>query len=210
MLITVVSVKTAMGLENPDQDDPVIDPKVENAIMAAQSLISAYIGMSVEVPGDPSIYTLVRPGPFRSLNLPKWPVSQDEQFVIRVDDNELTIDTDYDVQYRNGVVMFTRQYAHTKKLEVEYYPGFDSFTVPADLKFALQNMSIAIYSLPPGGFGAAGAVGPLKSMTMFDAMSLSFDTTESGSSNTPEGLVSQWSYVLDQYSVKKYVMAGVS
>lgn len=211
MLLTVTQIKTAMGLENPEQDDSVIDPKVEEAILSAQALVSSYIGMNVEVQGDPESYILHQPSPFRSLNLPKYPVSMDEAFSVAIDGKELSEDTDYSLQYRNGIVTFTRQYNAVKKIEVQYSPGFDSFTAPQDLKMALQNISIAIYNLPPGGFGASSGVGPLKSMTMFDAMSMSFDTTaDAAAASTPQGMVGQWSFVLDKFKVDKYVMAGVS
>lgn len=211
MLLTVSYLKAAMGLEDPEVEDPVVDPNVETAILSAQTLVSAYVGFNIEVQGDPETHVVNYPKPFRALSLPKWPVYAEEPVTVVVDGTTLTDATDYRVHYRNGTVVFTRDYTSAKQVTITYFCGFDSFTVPQDLKLALQNIAIAIYNMPPGGFGAASGTGPLKSMTMFDAMSISFDTTaDQASANTPAGLVGQWSFVLDKYRVSQFWMSGVA
>jgi hypothetical protein len=93
-------------------------------------------------------------------------------------------------------------------LEVDYVSGWDP--VPQDLELVLLNLAIGTYNLGGSYAGSVSATGALKSMTMFDAMSMSFETGSSGVSGSgtaaaapgsPAALLEQWSYVLDKYSM---------
>jgi hypothetical protein len=126
---------------------------------------------------------------------------------VKVDDVVLP-STEYTFDALRGSFEFTSQRYLVSKLEIKYLPGFTAEETPADLAVAIGNIAIAIYE-NGGKIAAASSSGALKSMTMFDAMSMSFDTgaTSSGASG-PEGMVSQWGFVLDKYKVDKYVMGA--
>jgi hypothetical protein len=68
-----------------------------------------------------------------------------------------------------------------------------------------MNIALAIYE-NGGRVASQTTSGALKSMTMFDAMSMSFDTGSTESASGPEALVSQWAFVLDKYRVDKYTL----
>lgn len=71
--------------------------------------------------------------------------------------------------------------------------------MPAELSEALASISVGIYNRNGSLAMPAASDTALKSLTMFDAMSMSFDQAGSIEALSPEKLVSQWAFVLNKY-----------
>lgn len=88
---------------------------------------------------------------------------------------------------------------------------FTSFTVdgeagyatvndmPPDMAEALASITVGIYNRSGNLAMPAAADTALKSLTMFDAMSMSFDQAGSIEALSPQKLIEQWAFVLNQY-----------
>jgi hypothetical protein len=204
MLIPISVLKKLLGM--PATPDPVADPILENSSMIAQTMCEAYIGMPMEQDTSaPMTATYYQMGPVKLVRLHEYPTT-----LISVEMDGATLGVDqYTFKSRTGEFEFTMQRSSVGSLEIVHAPGWTSETLPKDLEMAITNIAIGIYENGGKISSTQSSAGALKSMTMFDAMSMSFDTgattTDAGS---PEGLVSQWAFVLDKYDVDKYVMGS--
>lgn len=202
MLVSIESMKEALGLATTA--DPVIDPIMTRSSTLAQRMVSSYIGFPAEAPEDPVRFSDDNVCDVRAIRLPVYP-AQLVSFVI--EDVEVPYDQ-YRFDGRIGTVTFYVPKLRIKHFLIDYLPGFDGevFPVPEDLLDAIQNIALGIYARG-GNLQQTGSSGALKSLTMFDAMSMSFDVgATTADSSTPEGMVKQWAFVLDKYKVDKYVM----
>ena len=193
-----------MGL--PDTEDSVIDPVLERSSTLAQSLVEAYLGLALEMEGAlPRTQTFKQLSGVKVVRLEHYPVA-----VSAVAIDAVAVPSDqYTVDNRLGVVEFTQQRVSILSLVVTYKSGYSAEDVPADIANAIANIALTLYE-NGGKFAVQSSAGALKSMTMFDAMSMSFETGAGGEGpamGSPESLVMQWAFVLDKYKVNKYVMA---
>lgn len=199
MLIQIDLLKSYLGL--PDADDVVKDPILERSSMIAQALVEAYIGTNIELESALPVTDLFDVRYARVLRLSRYPA-----VVSSVKIDNVVVPTDqYSVNGPIGVVEFLYQ-RWVDKVEVTYRSGFDANNFPKDFELALSNIAIALYNnsgLLPGQAVQSGA---LKSLTMFDAMSMSFDTDASATASAPQSLVTQWAFVLDKYKVNSFTM----
>ena len=202
MLVPIDSMKLALGLATTA--DPVVDPIMTRSSILAQTLVSAYVGYPVETPEDPVSFSGDNICDVRAILLPVYPA----QLVSFVIENVAVPSDQYRFDMRTGSVTFYVPKLRVKHFVIQYLPGFDGelLPVPEDLLAAIQNIALGLYARG-GNLQQTGASGALKSLTMFDAMSMSFDVgATTADSSTPEGMVKQWAFVLDQYKVDKYVM----
>lgn len=202
MLVTIESMKQALGL--PTTVDPTIDPIMTRSSVLAQNLVSAYVGFSVEASDEPESFSGDNACDIRVIRLPKFPAQLTS---FKIEGTDVPADQ-YKFDGRVGVITFYVPRSRLKYYLIQYIPGFDGeiFPVPEDLLDAIRNIALGLYSRG-GNLQQTGASGALKSLTMFDAMSMSFDVGgASVEASTPEGMVKQWAFVLDQYAVNKYVM----
>jgi hypothetical protein len=202
MLVTVDRMKELLGL--PDSEDPVADPVLERSSLSAQSLVDSYVGFSVElndaVPENADIrYELYGVRVIRLRSFPATLVS------VKIDDVVVSADQ-YKFNSALGMLEFREQRGSIRQLEILYRPGYTPENAPQEIVDVISNIAIAIYE-NGGRVQMQAGSGQLKSMTMFDAMSMSFDTG-SVQSGTPESLVSQWGFVLNRHRVDKFVMGG--
>lgn len=206
MLVSVETLKEYLGL--PEAEDAVIDPILERSSMTAQSLAESYVGFGMEYdPGAPALVELrFQMYGVKVVRLPRYPAVLS---TAKIDGVELN-PSEYTFNENLGLLEFFQRRTFVNMLEVKYRTGFDPEKVPSDIQTAIVNMAIGVYE--NGGkitTQASGAGGALKSMTMFDAMSMSFDTAAGASgAGTPEGIVMQWAFVLDKYRVDKFVMGS--
>lgn len=201
MLVQIVDLKRALGL--PETDDPVADPIFTRSSILAQDLVSGYVGFPVERSDDtPHSYYGENAQDVRVIRLPMYPASL---LNFEIDGQEVATDQYYYTE-RLGTISFYVPRVRIKTYLVEYFPGFDPEAVPTDITVAISNIALGLYARN-GNLQPAAASGALKSLTMFDAMSMSFDVgTTTADSSTPEGILKQWAFMLDRYRVDKYVM----
>lgn len=203
MLVSIETLKEYLGL--PDTEDPVVDPILERSSTLAQSLVESYVGFGLEIEGAATkTQTFHQLTGARVVRLEHYPV------VIRsVEIDGVAVPADqYSADLALGTIKFTQQRQSILLLEIDYVSGFSAENVPADLTNAIANIALTLYE-NGGKFNVQSSAGSLKSMTMFDAMSMSFETSASGDGpamGSPEALVRQWAFVLDHYKVDKYVM----
>ena len=200
MLVSIETLKEYLGL--PEGDDPAIDPILERSSLIAQTLVESYIGFAIEI--DMSALLTDTRNQLRGVRIVRFRQYPVKVSTIKIDEVAVPVDQ-YTMDERLGVLEFTTQREFIESLELRYATGFDPETVPKDLETTITNIAIAIYE-NGGKITTQVSGGALKSMTMFDAMSMSFDTTSTGSVGTPEGIVTQWAFVLDKYRVDKFVM----
>jgi hypothetical protein len=212
MLITVDMMKAALGLPVPTTPpDPALDAKLEQASILAQTLVESYIGGPLEA--TMQSWELFDVCFQHRLFLPHHPILT----VLSVvkDGIALDPDTGYRVDKKMGALVFQGcscwrgcscgcYWAAT--LGISYTSGFDP--VPADLMAALLNIALSIYENGGTLTASSNEVGALKSMTMFDAMSMSFETSGVEASSMPNTLLKEtWGVVLNKYRMEYPVMA---
>lgn len=203
MLVPIDTLKEYLGL--PLTADPDIDPVLERSSLTAQALAESYIGAPIEQdPASPKQSLHYQLSGVRVVRLREFPTALTS---VSADDVPLTSDQ-YSFDSRMGVLKFLSQRS-IAKLEIVHVPGFTPENMPKDIETAITNMALGIYENGGKINSTQSSAGALKSMTMFDAMSMSFDTgATSADAGSPEGLVSQWAFVLDKYKVDKYVMGS--
>lgn len=87
-----------------------------------------------------------------------------------------------------------------RTLIIEGEAGYASFAdLKPDLAEALVSICIGVYNRNGTLAMPAAADTALKSLTMFDAMSMSFDQAGSIEALSPQKLVEQWAFVLNKY-----------
>lgn len=206
-VITIDELKAALGL--PPDPDPVLDAKLENAIAMSQAMVEAYLCGNIM----PTEHTWTQT-PFArcsTIFLPTFPVISFEELLVNTvvqDPSQYTVDMKKGlVHYGTGCVC-CRPYACCEyppsSAEATYISGYDP--VPADMHLALLNLAIGTYNLGGNFSGSVSSVGALKSMTMFDAMSMSFETSGAAGASGSDSLVSQWGWILDKYSMCSIVV----
>jgi hypothetical protein len=199
MLVSIDKMKEILGL--PSAADPAIDPVLERSSLTAQTLVESYIGVGIEL--DMSVLkteTKYQLSGVRTVSLRAFPATLSS---VKVDD-AVPGTSEYTFNSALGALEFRQQRSYIDKLEIKYGTGWDPESVPPDLIEATTNIALSIYE-NGGRVASQSTSGALKSMTMFDAMSMSFDTGSSESSASgPEALVAQWAFVLDKYKVDKF------
>lgn len=204
MLIQIETMKSYLGL--PDTDDPVQDPILERSMVIAQNLVSGYVGMDIEAGDDARTYTAFDLSGVSVIRLPAYPLLRIMSVYL---DDVLLAETEYCGDKRLGMIILNSPRSYVKKVVIKYVSGYeDEDTVPIDLKEAIVNIAIGVYS-KNGNMSTTSTAGALKSLTMFDAMSMSFDVgASSADAGTPQGMLAQWAFVLDKYKVDSYIMGN--
>lgn len=200
MIITLEQLKTALGIS-----DATNDALLELSIQQAESLINAYIGYNISDTTTVHEYTYSPdPVPYwhygssrrNFVHLPYWPVL--ELVDVRRGDDSIISPLDYRLVAGPGRVdFFNGLPATTDYLVFHFRAGYDP--LPADLTPVMLNISGAIYT--NGGTISSAGSNTLKSLTMFDAMSMSFDTSGEAVAGGALGLLEPWGFVLNKYRV---------
>lgn len=200
MIITLEQLKSALGISGTAED-----PLLDQSIAMAESLLNAYIGYPMADTVTVHEYTY-SPDPMphwyygssrrNFVHLPLWPIVELVE-VVRGDGTTVPA-LDYRVVKDKGRVdFFSGLPATTDYLVFHYRAGYDP--MPADITPVMLNMSAAIYN--NGGALSSTSSNALKSLTMFDAMSMSFDTSGESTGGGAMGLLEPWAFVLDKYRV---------
>jgi hypothetical protein len=204
MLVSVDAIQEMLGLPTPLS--PETEELIERSAVQAQILVSAYVGFPVEQDmGQQRTVPYYQMYNTKLLRLDEYPARVTS---VKIDGVEVPADQ-YTADARLGMVNFKGFRPYIEMLEVKYAPGFTAEKVPKDLLAALENITIAVYENGGRVPTTSGTTNELKSMTMFDAMSMSFETggANAAAAGTPEGMLSQWAFVLDRYKIdSKYVM----
>jgi hypothetical protein len=198
MLATLAELSAALGLTDNSQD-----ALATSSLTQANGLIAGYIGADLSDATTDRHYTVTLREDASYLNLPVFPLIS----VSSITNNgvALALTTDYLLDLRLGSVDFVNGLCSSgrtgNRVVVVYRAGFAA--VPADLNAVCLNIAAAIFN-NGGSFATAmnGGRGELKSMTMFDAMSMSFETgvgESADSAGTPEGMIRMWMFVLKPY-----------
>lgn len=211
-ILSVDEVREAMGLEAGT--DPTLDPVILRSIELAQAMVEAFIGGPLEVTDQVMDY--YDPEYRHWLYLPHRPVT--EVSIVMKDDDTMEEATEYRLSERDGALVFDKQLYPThvgldmripwcRQLHVEYKSGW--VTLPKELRQALMNITVGIYNLGGDFSSSSGSTGALKGLTMFDAMSMTFDTDSEGATTggTPESVVGQWAFVLKRYVMNDPTLA---
>lgn len=208
MLCELDDLKANLGITGSAED-----AALTSAIAMANSVLAGYIGVDLSDVGTDRSITRVMDSPCRSINTQFWPVVSVSS--ISVDGNAIA-GSDYDLEAQTGIIYFKNggvvgatPTRYGCRVTVVYKCGFA--TVPEDLATVCLNMAATIYK-NGGNFSStmAGGKGELKSLTMFDAMSMSFETgvgADADSAGTPGGMIKTWSFILDKYRCTQPVMA---
>ena len=204
MLCDLTSLKAALGITVNTSD-----AQLNAALTTSNALIAAYIRADLSDVSDRTFTKTIEYGT-QFLQLPVWPAISVTS--ISADGTALA-NTDYTLRKETAEVDFINVPSSGdrfgQRFTVVYKAGYA--TVPEDLKAACQNIAAAVYN-NGGSFAGSmnGGRGELKSLTMFDAMSMSFETAAGAgadSAGTPAGMLAAWSFVLDKYRCSIPVMA---
>lgn len=204
--LTLAEVKAALAITGSD-DDLVLS----RSISLVASLINGYLGYDPTNTALVYTYTTVIDHSARMLQLPIYPVrfvdlvTANGEVVPGGDDNYpyggWWLNSTHGIIEELDTVGGSGRYG--SRVTVLYRAGYDP--VPQELKDIALNLIGSVFA--NGGdikSSASGGTGELKSLTMFDAMSMSFDTggsTSSEDSSGPEALVGMWAFVLDKYRI---------
>lgn len=197
MAVTKADLKAALGIAPTDASK---DASVNKALATALALVWAYVGFDMsdtdterEYEYSPEYRDRVNPGwtSRNFIHLPVWPVIE----IIDIQDNDgNSLDPEsYRLIKGPGRVEFYSGLPSYDYMSLHFYAGYDP--LPDDLDLVVMNLASTVYN---NGGSLQTAANPLKSLTMFDAMSMSFDTT--GSAGT-DGALEAWKFVLDKYRV---------
>ena len=207
MLASLEELKTALGIALNDTSK---DATLNQSLANANALIAGYIGADLSDIDKEHVYTVVLEGGAKYVKLPLFPVFN----VVSVTAEGTPVDSgDYFSQDRVGIIdvpsglpSSTSRYGC--RVSVVYTAGFEE--VPQDLNMVCLNMAAGIYNMG-GTFASAasGGTGELKSLTMFDAMSMSFDvggSSQGEAAGSPAALIKAWQFVLDKYRCNSPVL----
>jgi hypothetical protein len=208
MLADVSDLKANLGIA---PEDGTKDQLLDQSLTLANSIIAAYIGFDVSDVDTEQSYTEIVDENADYVRLPLFPLID----VLSVTaDGDLVDPTAYYVDPKLGHVNFLRgiprgsapaRWGH--RMGVRYLAGLEE--IPEDLSLACLNIAAGIYNLGGTFASVAQGTGELKSLTMFDAMSMSFDTTQqtgTDAAGTPQAMLKAWSFVLDKYRCKTPTM----
>lgn len=196
MLATLEQLKAALGIE-----DNTKDALLTSCLVQANGLIAGYIGADLsDVATDRPFDALVPEGA-TFVHFPVWPLISITTF--KVNDVDVVEGTDYTLNKRQAAAFFDSLPGNStsagNKIEATFKAGLA--VVPDDLNTICLNLASTAYNNGGQLVQQSSGSNELKSLTMFDAMSMSFDTGSSVVS-TPEGLVKTWSFILDKYRVE--------
>lgn len=202
--LTLAQLKTELGITGSQYD-----AMLKRSLSLADTIMNGYIGWSPTDILTQHVYTTAADACVRSLQLPLWPVIE----VVSVESNGVVLEG----PLQNPEAGFWVDNTHgrieelsyiggrggrlaTNRVTVRYRAGYDP--VPRDLYDVALNIASAIYA--NGGevpSSTSTGSGELKSLTMFDAMSMSFDVGSNTGDNEggAAGMVGTWSFVLDKY-----------
>jgi hypothetical protein len=200
MLATLDQIKAALGIT-----DNTKDALLTSCLQQANTMIASYIGADLSDTAERT-HTGTIPCGATYLHLPVWPVLEVNSALVNCTP---VPPTDFFVDRRSGSLFFENEQGGTGRrgvpVEIAYTAGFASDAIPADLNMVCLNIASAIYNVGGTLAGSTGGTGELKSLTMFDAMSMSFDTGSSTAS-TPETYVTSWTFMLNKYKLDVPVM----
>lgn len=207
-LILTEDLKEAVGILPADTTKDVV---LANSVRTANALIAGYIGFDLSDTDTLRTFIDTIENNARHILLPAFPIIE----VAALSANGLPVLVDnYWVNNRIGIVDFSpgnfsygaggMRFGH--RVAVVYRAGYEE--IPEDLQMACLNIAAALYNMG-GTFASAasGGTGELKSLTMFDAMSMSFDvggTSATGeAAGSPIAMINSWKFVLDKYRVSQ-------
>jgi hypothetical protein len=184
MLASIEDLKDSLGIA---QSDVTHDAVLNTSLRNANSIMASYIGFDASDVDAEYPYTVYVADNCCYINLPVWPVVA---IVSITSDGNILATTDWLLEERLGTVHFpnglpfggAQRIGH--RVSVVYKAGFAD--IPDDLNMVCLNIAAALYTLG-GNFSSStnGGTGELKTLTMFDAMSMSFDTGSSTSGVPP-------------------------
>lgn len=194
-------------LELSDSAGPEVERIINQAILNAQAAVEGYIQGPLMPTAMTKAFDLKDNPRELRFYLDHCPIVSVD--AVKIDNVAVT--TGFRVSERLAKVTFD-SLPSGDELVIEYTAGVATGTptpvLPDDIEGALLNITLALYSLGGSFASVSTGTGSLKSLTMFDAMSMSFDTGDSGGSSTSvAGMLSQWSFVLDRYKMQSPVMA---
>jgi hypothetical protein len=204
MIVTLAELKTALGITDNTQD-----ALLTRSLTMANALIAGYIGFDLSDTAKERSFTTIVDSVRGHIKLPFYPVVAVTS--LTADGNTVATDAGWYLLPEIGIVeqFPAERYSASGRYGVRataiYRAGFETANMPEELKQACIDIANAIYvnggTIPSGG--AAGGTGELKSLTMFDAMSMSFDTGASTGSTVvgAEALLESWKFVLNRYRV---------
>jgi hypothetical protein len=212
MLADIADLKAALGID-PAEVNTVRDAQLNSALATANALIAGYIGYDVSDTETERVFTTVIDGGAAYFNLPLFPIVE---VVSITGDNVPLALADYTVRPRTGAIDFGNGVGgcaygsggrYGRRMTVVYRAGYED--LPPELKTVALNIASSVYNMGGSFAASTSGTGALKSLTMFDAMSMSFDTGAASASDasTPEGLIGAWAFMLNTYRVKTPVMA---
>lgn len=199
---------------------PAVTRLLRQSISTASTLMNGYIGWDPSDIGFWREYTLSMEGWERMIQLPYWPVvaveginASGEPIYGYEDGNtndgwwlNKTHGIIEDVVFPTNAIRGGGR--HGNRITVIYRAGFEY--LPHDLRDVAINLASSIYDsggvVASPGDGGVGS-GELKSLTMFDAMSMSFDTGSTTNKGGAGQMVSTWGFVLDKYKRNGPVLA---
>lgn len=197
MLATITQLKAMLGIVDAAQDT-----LLTSSLSQANGLLAAYIGADLSDVGD-RVYDGMIPEGATYVNLPVWPLISISEFTVN---GVAVAPADYTMSKRTASIFFDSLPGNAGRagnvVAATYKAGFAD--VPVDLNTVCLNIAATIYN-NGGQLAVQTSSNELKSLTMFDAMSMSFDTGSS-SVNTPEGLIKTWGFMLTKYRLATPVM----
>ena len=202
MYFTVGEIRNHLELgDNPSAD---VDRIIDRSIANAQAIVEGYLGGPLEET------EFTQTVDFRDYCGPKFFLNHHPINSV----TSITVDggTPYDVStYRvnlnTGVVRLDSWSGNV--MEIVYTAGFPN-PLPPDLEAVLLNITLALYTLGGSWSSSVSGTGALKSLTMFDAMSMSFDVGGDSSVNSGTSamdMVENWKFVLNKYKLTGPAMA---
>ena len=205
MLASLTDLKAALGITDNTQD-----ATLTRSLMLANGLIAGYIGVDLSDTTTPRTFTSVVDS--GSIKLPLFPVVSVDSLTANGVAVPEEANSGWWLDKRLGMISDYPHYAHGNgrygsRVTVVYRSGYNP--VPDDLKTACIGVATSIYE--NGGTipsGATAGSGELKSLTMFDAMSMSFDTGTTGAKATgAEGMLEAWLFILKEYKINPVAWA---
>lgn len=199
MLCDLNTLKNALGIP---LDDTSKDAALNNAIATANAMIGSYIGADLSDTTTERVFEVVLQHTANFIQLPVYPLIAITE--VKIGSAVLDVTTYVPRRPQGEIDLLNMPYSGDvfgARTVVKYTAGYDP--VPDDLELACVNIAATVYN-NGGTFASSGGSGALKSLTMFDAMSMSFDVgaaSAAGSTSTPEGLTKSWAFVLDKYRV---------
>lgn len=199
MLATLEQLKVSLGISDAAQD-----ALLNNCLTQANALIAGYIGADLSDTTTDRPFEEFVPEGATFVHFPVWPIILITSF--KVNGVDVVEGTDYTLNKRSASVFFDYLPGNASsagnKIEATFKAGLTP--VPADLETVCLNIAAAVYN-NGGQLAQQAGSNELKSLTMFDAMSMSFDTGSS-ETNTPQSLIKAWAFLLAKYRLNMPVM----